>query len=122
VTQVRGAGLPVELQINGTPGVVSAAVDAAAFRVIQEALTNALKHAARARTSVSVQYEPGAVALEVRSGTTTGSGSGSDGEGGHGLVGMRERVELYGGELHAGPVAAGGYVVRARLPLEGDGK
>jgi signal transduction histidine kinase len=121
VTDVREAGLPIQLRVVGEPAGVSAGVDASAYRVIQEALTNALKHAGQARTAVSVQYEPTALTLEVLS-EGAGTGARPAGEGGHGLVGMRERVELYGGDLRAGPEPTGGYAVRARLPLGSEGE
>jgi signal transduction histidine kinase len=92
----------------------------AAYRVVQEALTNTLKHARGARATVIVRYEPGDVVLEV---LDDGAGSGPNGAaldgGGHGLVGMRERVALYGGKLDAGERDGGGFAVRARLPVAG---
>jgi len=85
-----------------------------AYRVVQEALTNVMKHAGPARASVLVAYEPGTVRLEV---ADDGRGvNGRAGNGGHGLVGMRERVAVYGGALEAAPRAGGGFVVRATLP------
>jgi signal transduction histidine kinase len=113
VERVRRAGLPVELRVDGEPAGLSPGVDASAYRVIQEALTNVLKHAGHVPTAVTVSYAPTSLALEVLS---DGS-AGTPGEDGHGLVGMRERVELYGGSLDAGP-ESGGFAVRARLPLE----
>jgi signal transduction histidine kinase len=121
VSEVREAGLSIRLRVHGAPNGVSAGVDASAYRVIQEALTNALKHAGRARTAVSVHYEPTAVTLEVLS-ESTGASARPTSDGGHGLVGMRERVELYGGDLHVGPEPGGGYAVRARLPLGSEGE
>jgi signal transduction histidine kinase len=112
VQRVRHAGLPVELRVDGEPARLAPGVDASAYRVIQEALTNALKHGGDA--AVTVSYAPTAIALEVRS-----EGEPSGNAAGHGLIGMRERVELYGGELYAGP-EAGGFAVRASLPLEDD--
>jgi len=84
-------------------------------------LTNALKHAGRARTAVAVHYDPTAITLEVVS-EATDAGARPAGEGGHGLVGMRERVELYGGDLRAGPEPTSGYAVRARLPHGSEGE
>jgi len=116
LAQVRQAGLSVQLSIDGIPAPLPAGLDASAYRVIQEALTNTLKHAGAPATLVSVHYEPTVITLEVLSeGAATGTRAA--GGGGHGLVGMRERVELYGGDLHAGPEPTGGYAVRARLPL-----
>jgi signal transduction histidine kinase len=120
VAQVRSAGLPVELRIEGTPRPLPAAVDLSAYRVAQEALTNTLKHAGRARAELVVRY--GRDTLEVTAvdnghgGKPTADGPG--GQGGHGLVGMRERVSLFGGELHAGSRPEGGFGVWARFPLE----
>ena len=112
--QVRSAGLPVDVMTAGERKPLSPGVDLAAYRVVQEALTNALKHAGAARSLVSIRY--GDDALEI---TVTNDGTvKSNGRGGHGLIGMRERVTLYGGEFEAGPRDGGGYVVRASLPLD----
>jgi signal transduction histidine kinase len=117
VEQVRGAGLPVDLVVQGEPARLSPGVDLSAYRIVQEGLTNALKHAGRAQARVVVRYAPGELQLEV---ADDGHGSGDGGGAGHGLAGMRERVALYGGDLESGPVAGGGYVLRARLPLGAD--
>lgn len=111
---LRAAGLPIELQIEGQPVDLPPGVDVSAFRIIQEALTNALKHAGPARVSVTLRYAPGDVELEiVDDGAGTGNGDGS----GHGLAGIRERVAVYGGEVESGQRPEGGYALRARLPL-----
>jgi signal transduction histidine kinase len=95
-------------------------VDVSAYRIVQEALTNTLKHAGPAHAEVCVRYEPGAVELEV---ADDGAGNGTSREsGGQGLVGMRERVSIYGGRLEAGARPTGGYVIRARLPFEPAGR
>lgn len=119
--RARDAGLPVELRIEGERGALPPGVDLAAYRVIQEALTNSIKHGGSARADVLVRYEPAMLTLEV-----TDDGVGPNGNaasaapgGGHGLVGMRERVALYGGSLEAGRRRGGGFAVRARLPLIG---
>jgi signal transduction histidine kinase len=112
IGQVSRAGLPVELTTEGEPVALPPGIDLCAYRIVQEALTNSLKHAGPARASVAVRYAPRTLELEVRD---TGAGAPAGG-GGHGLVGMRERVALYGGELEAGP-CDGGFGVRARLPL-----
>ena len=116
VDRARAAGLPVELHIEGEPHQLPPGLDVAAYRVVQEALTNVVKHAGAARARVTVAYSPDQLRLEI-----TDSGRGSGGTaingGGHGLVGMRERVGLYGGELTAGR-QGGGFAVRARIPLE----
>jgi signal transduction histidine kinase len=114
VGHVRAAGLPVELEIVGEPAPLPAGVDVSAYRIVQEALTNALKHAGPARARVIVRYGPDAVELEI---SDDGLGPG-DGAGGHGLVGMRERVALYGGSLRSGGRSGGGYTVSVRLPFE----
>jgi signal transduction histidine kinase len=116
VLQVRDAGLPVELQVVGTPRPVPLGVDLSAYRVVQEALTNALKHAGEARAHVRVCYESDALELEV---LDDGPGAANGFAGGHGLIGMRERVGVFGGEFAAGPRAEGGFAVRARLPFDG---
>ena len=117
VDGVRRAGLPVELRVDGEPAGLAPGIDASAYRVIQEALTNVLKHAGHVPTAVTVSWAPASLALEVLS-EGDGAATRTNGEG-HGLVGMRERVELYGGRLQAGPRAGGGFAVRAELPLEG---
>lgn len=115
VEQTRRAGLPVDLHVEGTPRPVPLGADLSAYRIVQEALTNARKHAGEARATVTVRY--GADALEVEV-ADDGSGGGNGHGGGHGLVGMRERVALFGGELHAGPRPGGGFRVHARLPIK----
>ena len=115
---VRAAGLPVELSIEGAPRRLDPGVELSAYRIVQEALTNTLKHAQGARARVHVRYEPGV--LEVRVADEGGAGSrrlSAPDEGGHGLIGMRERVALFGGTLEAGPLESG-FRVRARLPLD----
>jgi signal transduction histidine kinase len=115
VDGVSTAGLPVTLRVEGHPRELPQALDVSAFRIIQEALTNTLKHAGPARADVVVRYEPTAVTLEVRdSGTGKANGHGT----GHGLVGMRERVAMFGGQLDAAAQPDGGFAVRARLPLD----
>jgi signal transduction histidine kinase len=111
---VREAGLEVEMAVEGTQRPLPAGVELAAYRILQEALTNTLKHAGAARAQVTVRYAPESVLLEVRD---DGRATTADGHG-HGLLGMRERAALYGGELQAGPLPRGGFAVRARLPVE----
>jgi signal transduction histidine kinase len=112
---VREAGLPVELRIEGKPRPLAPGVDLSAYRIVQEALTNTIKHAGEARAWIIVRY--GRSDLELVVEDDGGGPSGRDG-GGHGLLGMRERVALFGGELEAGARNGGGFIVRARLPLE----
>jgi signal transduction histidine kinase len=114
--EVRGAGLPVEVRVEGRPRRLAPGLDASAYRIAQEALTNALKHAGRARATVIVRYGADALELEVAD-DGVGAPAGG-GEGGHGLIGMRERAALFGGTVAAGPADGGGYVVRARLPIQ----
>ena len=114
VEQAREAGLPVELRVEGDAVELTAGVDLTAYRLVQEGLTNALKHAQASRAEVLVKY--GGEAIEVTV-SDDGKGVGNGDGGGHGLVGMRERVMVYGGELDAGPQPGGGYRLRARLPL-----
>jgi signal transduction histidine kinase len=125
VDEVRSAGVPVTLNVEGSSVCVNAAIELSAYRVVQEALTNVMKHAGVAsRVDVNVQYLPGSLAVEVvddgRGATAQMSNGGHADNGaattGHGLVGMQERVEVWGGELTAGPVTGGGYRVKALLP------
>ena len=114
ITHTRELGLPVELRVEGTPEPLPASVDLTAYRLVQEGLTNAIKHARAGHAEVVVRYGDGHVELTV---TDDGSGDGGGDSGGHGLVGMRERVSIYGGQLEAGPLAAGGYRLHARIPV-----
>jgi signal transduction histidine kinase len=101
------------LEVEGEPVPVPASVDLAAYRIVQEALTNVRKHAGGATAAVRLAWRPEALELAIRD-----HGSGPNGHGeGHGLVGMRERVRIHGGRLHTGPAAGGGFEVRAELPL-----
>jgi signal transduction histidine kinase len=114
VEQAREAGLSVELRVEGDPQPLPAGVDLTAYRLVQEGLTNALKHAQAERAQVVVRYGDGDLEVTV---SDDGRGAGSGDGGGHGLVGMRERVAIYGGELEAGPREEGGYRLRAKLPV-----
>jgi signal transduction histidine kinase len=114
VEQVRAAGLPVQVAVEGEPRDLPPGIELSAFRIVQEALTNALTHAGPARAQVVLRYLADDLELEISDdGPGTGDASGS----GYGLVGMRERVEVYGGELEAGRRPEGGYALRVRLPL-----
>jgi signal transduction histidine kinase len=117
VEQVRESGLMVNLKVEGEPATLPASVDLAAYRLVQEGLTNTLKHAQANRAEVLVRYGNGEVELVV---TDDGNGIGGGEGSGHGLVGLRERVAVVGGQLDAGPRAGGGYEVRARLPMNGE--
>jgi signal transduction histidine kinase len=112
--QVSEAGLPVELTIEGDPRELPPGVDLSAFRIVQEALTNALKHAGPAAAHVLVRYGEEELELEI---FDTGQGAEAGDGPGHGLIGMRERAALYGGEVVAGRRTEGGFAVRVRLPL-----
>jgi signal transduction histidine kinase len=114
IEQAREAGLPVELRVEGEPVPLPAGVDLTAYRLVQEGLTNALKHAQAERAQVLVRYGAGNIEVNV---SDDGRGAGSGDGGGHGLVGMRERVAVYGGELEAGPRPEGGFRLRAKLPV-----
>ena len=117
VAHARETGLPVDLEIQGEPVPLPAGLDLTAYRLVQEGLTNAINHAAAAHAEVHIRYDDGHVEIEVSDdGRGTSSDAPSNG-GGHGLVGMRERVSIYGGELEAGPRAEGGFRLRARLPV-----
>jgi signal transduction histidine kinase len=121
VDQLRETGLQVQLWIEGESRSLSPGVDLAAFRLVQEALTNTLKHAGpQARAWVRIQYADRQLKVEVEDdgrGLVAWLGR-PNGANGHGLVGMRERVALYGGDLRIGPRSGGGFEVRARFPLE----
>ena len=117
--EVGRAGLPVRLHMDGERYRVPPAIDLSAYRIVQEGLTNALKHAHAGQADVTVRYRPDELQLEVRD---DGKGS-SAGDGlGHGLVGIRERVKIYGGEMSADTGPEGGFVLTARLPVRDDGR
>jgi signal transduction histidine kinase len=116
--RARAAGLGIELRVLGDPVALPAGIDLTGYRIVQEALTNTLKHAGSARATVTVSYEPNELVLSIED-DGEGPRDGydlSDAGGGHGLVGMRERAALYGGLLQAGRRRGGGFAVRARLP------
>jgi signal transduction histidine kinase len=115
--EICNAGLPVRLHVDGEPFSLPRAVDLSAYRIVQEGLTNALKHAHAQTADVTVRYGSDELQLEIRDdgiGTATSDGLG------HGLVGIRERVKIYGGEMTAGTENGGGFVLSTRLPLVGD--
>jgi signal transduction histidine kinase len=116
---VQAAGLPVHLVIDGDLAALPATVDVSVYRIVQEALTNVLRHAGPARADVTIGCEQDAVTIEVTDDGTSEPGQQTPADG-HGLAGMRERAAVFGGELAAGPRPGGGYAVHARLPL-GDG-
>ncbi len=112
--EVGRAGLPVELHVDGEPVPLPRGIDLSAYRIVQEGLTNALKHARASDADVTVRYRPDELEIEVRD---NGLGSATTDGLGHGLVGVRERVKIYGGEMSAGTATGGGFVLSTRLPL-----
>jgi signal transduction histidine kinase len=116
VRRVEQAGLPVELRVTGEPHSLPQGVDLAAYRIVQEALTNCLKYAGLAATQVNLDYRPDELKVEVIDQGEAQPSSSAEAVG-RGLVGMRERVSVYGGKLEAGPCLERGYAVRAWLPL-----
>jgi signal transduction histidine kinase len=127
VDRISFAGLPVEVRISGEPRPVPQGIDVTAYRIVQEALTNALKHGDGGRAEVSVRYADHALRVEVlNTGTSVLTGSisvrpsvsGRHEGAGRGLLGLRERVAVYGGDLDARRRLGGGYRVRARIPLD----
>jgi signal transduction histidine kinase len=115
--EVDRAGLPVRLHVDGDRVPLPRAIDLSAYRIIQEGLTNALKHARATQADVTVRYDPDELELEV---SDDGRGLTSTDGLGHGLVGVRERVKIYGGEMSTGTANGGGFVLSARLPLGGE--
>jgi len=112
---IRATGLPVEAVVEGSPQPLPPGVDLSAYRIVQEALTNTLKHAGEAHARVLLRYAPGVLDIEV---ADDGRGAPAGGNhGGQGLIGMRERVQLFGGTLESGPRPGGGFLVRAHLPV-----
>jgi signal transduction histidine kinase len=136
LARVRETGMPVELSVAapaGTPQALPPGVDLAAYRVVQETLTNVMKHAGQARTTVRLEYRPrdllitvsddgrppGSGPFDAAAGPGAGPGAGAGpGSGGRGLIGLRERIGVYGGELDAGPRPGGGWRLAARIPLQ----
>lgn len=114
IDQVREAGLPVQVRVEGDAAKLPASLDLTAYRLVQEGLTNALKHAHAEHAEVLLRYEPNALEIVV---TDNGRGAAATTGDGHGLIGMRERVSVFGGELSAGPLDRGGFELRARLPV-----
>jgi signal transduction histidine kinase len=112
---VGRAGLPVRLHVDGNRSPVPRAIDLSAYRIIQEGLTNSLKHARASHADVTVRYRPNELEVEV---IDDGAGAAPSDGLGHGLVGIHERVKIYGGEMNAGTAPAGGFILSARLPLD----
>jgi len=119
IAHVTAAGMPVDVSVEGDQVELPPGIDLSAYRIVQEALTNTLKHAGPATARLVIRYGTDSLELEV---SDTGSGTAARDAKGHGLVGMRERVALYGGKLEAGPDDTGGFRVQARLPLDVRGR
>ncbi len=115
VRQVDEAGLPVELTLEGDPVPLPPGIELTAYRIVQEALTNSLKHAGDTTARVVVRYGANAIDLEI---ADRGSGPNGQPVGGRGLIGMRERVAMYGGDIYTGPGEDGGFTVKVLLPFE----
>jgi signal transduction histidine kinase len=117
--EAASSDLEVVIAIEGEPGAVPPTIDLSAYRLVQEALTNTRKHAHATRAAVTVRYRPDELEVEVvDDGTAAANSNGSrSAQGGHGLIGMRERVGLHGGQLSVGPRPTGGFGVRATFPL-----
>jgi len=119
IEDMRRAGLQVDVRVEGEPRTVAPGLDVSAYRIVQEALTNVLRHAEASRTEVIIRYLPDALEVSVvDDGPGRVAGARDARPSGHGLVGMRERVALLRGEMEAGPGSEGGFTVRARLPIE----
>jgi signal transduction histidine kinase len=116
LAEIGRAGLPVQLHVDGEPVALPRGIDLSAYRIVQEGLTNALKHARASNAEVTVRYWPDELQLEV---SDNGKGSSTDDGLGHGLVGIRERVKIYGGKMAAGTTNGGGFTLSTRLPLSG---
>jgi signal transduction histidine kinase len=117
LAEVGRAGLPVELHVDGVPFPLPRGIDLSAYRIVQEGLTNALKHARASNADVTVRYRLDELHIEVRD---NGQGNSTSDGHGHGLVGVRERVKIYGGEMTAGMTRGGGFVLSTRFPLASD--
>jgi signal transduction histidine kinase len=115
LADVGRAGLPVRLHVDGDPAPLPRAIDLSAYRIVQEGLTNALKHARATRADVTVRYRSDDLEVEV---ADNGAGAATTDGLGHGLVGIGERVKIYGGEMRTGAAPNGGFVLTARLPLD----
>jgi signal transduction histidine kinase len=114
LADIGRAGLPVELHVDGEPFPLPRGIDLSAYRIVQEGLTNVLKHAHASGADVTVRYRPDELEIEVRD---NGGGSSKSDDLGHGLVGVRERVKIYGGQMTANAVPEGGFVLSTRLPI-----
>jgi signal transduction histidine kinase len=114
VKRIERTGLPVRIRIDGEPFPLPRGIDLSAYRIVQEGLTNTVKHAAASRAEVTVHYARDEIRIDV---CDDGQGAGTNDGLGHGLIGVRERVNLYGGEMSAGTVNGRGFVLSTRLPV-----
>ncbi|MGH8986036.1 MAG: sensor histidine kinase [Acidimicrobiia bacterium] len=114
---MRGAGVAVDLVLEGERRTLPPGIELAGYRIVQEALTNVIKHAPESRARVRVAFGPETLEREIEDDGRANGAAGS----GYGLAGMRERAELYGGSVEAAPAPGGGFRVLARLPVEGAG-
>jgi signal transduction histidine kinase len=119
ITEMEEAGLPIKVKIEGEERPLPPSVDLSAYRIIQEALTNTLKHAGPAKATITVRYSDDDIALEILDDGCKSTASSEKKTSGKGLIGMRERVNLHGGELETRKIPQGGFLVRAKLPLKG---
>jgi len=115
--EIGRAGLPVQLHVDGEPAALPRGIDLSAYRIVQEGLTNALKHAHASNAEVTVRYRPDELQIEVRD---NGEASSTSNALGHGLVGVRERVKIYGGQMSAGSANGSGFILSTRLPLSAE--
>jgi signal transduction histidine kinase len=118
LARVRAAGLEAELSVTGTRRDLPQGLDLAGYRVVQEALTNVIKHAGQAPTAVRIEYRAHDLLIDVANEAPAGPGTGLGGGNGRGLIGLRERIAIYGGALDVSPRPGGGWRVRATIPLE----
>jgi signal transduction histidine kinase len=116
VQDVERAGLPVHVRIDGEPAPLPRALDLSAYRIVQEGLTNVLKHAHASGADVTIRYDPEELTIQIHD---DGKGAAASDGLGHGLVGIRERVKIYGGRMSVGTANGGGFVLETRLPLSG---
>ena len=117
LAEIGRAGLPVQLHVEGERVALSRGIDLSAYRIVQEGLTNALKHARASNAEVTVRYRPDELHIEVRD---NGEGRSTSNGLGHGLVGVRERVKIYGGQMSAGSANGSGFILSTRLPLSAE--
>ena len=119
MASTTAAGVDVRLQVSGQARDLPTGVDLAAYRIIQESLTNVIRHARAATARIAITYRRADLVIQIEDDGRGSDEPGPSTTGGNGLLGMRERATALGGDFDAGPISAGGYRVRARLPLDG---